>query len=1238
MPIEPKTCGIVFEEIPAWLWSIRLSDFSQVFISQRNELMLRQRSASTWSYFESKLVVTSEAMVGLVVADIWFVSGSRSFLEAQAVPESTPVVAWLYPTGRQKPENSCNTTWIKIAHSQVGGVSNMTGTFCIRHLPAIQIEVDPISRSIEHIIKHSERPIPCGPELTAIPHYRLSDRLSRHHLGRTVLLPTGFSRTGWGQRPLVASELGHAFDLPSYVPWDDTMGSNLVPLQVFRVVMDHVLAALSDPTEASTSGRLPTPAAVIAVDPLPSDDTFLPLLNTWLPGSWADTAIADRAVKADNARIDFSPWNRRITLVLPCNSLTIERFEVFGLRLWRRALVRSFVSYLSTTYGSSWRQQMGTTGGSSTRKRALSFKDEDHQPSLTKKTCVESVGGRQGGVLSSGNGVSSRAWEAKRTELVKDVIAGRAVVSQALAASWWDWSSGSLLMFWRWNGQEQRQAARDGMEIFIQSPLPRGRQPKRVHQEATQRQQVSEKIEGMLKRSYLETGFVSSTLHFFPVPKGDTDIRVVFDGTLSGLNETLWAPNFYLPTAKAAALHISYSSWMSDMDCGEMFHNFFMDKRVRKCAGLQLDNNKSKKSSYLRWSRVFMGMRPSPYIAVRHYYWAEEFAKGDPSLPGNPMAYNRIILNLPGMSDYNPALPKVMKWNEAAQAIAGDVITFVDYVRVTGFSKENFRSVHHQFASRIQYLGMQDAPRKFRPPSQSQAGAWTGTIFKITGDAITKSVAPEKWDKGTNIIARLQAAMEEHCESRPLLDRKLLERETGFLNHLAMTFEVFVPFLKGFYLTLNSWRSGRDAEDWKMPDKQWHQVLWDRFHEGKISEEELDSSLRKATGTTLDVAPAVVKASHRLVDDLCALSAIFKASSGPPQVNLRSKRIVTVIYGFGDASGSGLGATFTCGVGFTFRIGVWGATEQLESSNWKEFSNVVESLEEEAEEGNLKDAEVFMFTDNTTVEACAEKGSSSSKKLLGLIVRLQALSTQVLGVKIHIFHVAGTRMIAQGTDGVSRGYLAQGVMAGDAMSVHIPIYLSAVERAPPNLVHWIRNWAGREAELLDSMGWFQRGHDISGWKKGFDGFHRPELTDSNKCYIWAPPPFAADVAIAELRKARIKRQTSSHIFICPRLCTTLWQRQLYRCADFVFEVPVGSHVWPQSMHEPLLIGLLFPFLRVKPWQLRGTPKMHAMGRELRNMFQSQEMDPGDLLRKFWSTCLELQYLPEGVVRKMLYFQ
>ena len=132
---------------------------------------------------------------------------------------------------------------------------------------------------------------------------------------------------------------------------------------------------------------------------------------------------------------------------------------------------------------------------------------------------------------------------------------------------------------------------------------------------------------------------------------------------------------------------------------------------------------------------------------------------------------------------------------------------------------------------------------------------------------------------------------------------------------------------------------------------------------------------------------------------------------------------------------------------------------------------------------------------------------------------------------------------------------------------------------------------------------------------------------------------AAEVALAEMRKARINRQQSAHsIFVCPRLCTSQWLRHLYKAADFVFEVPVGSEVWPSSMHEPLLIGILFPFIRVKPWQLQGCPKMYAVGRQLHQVFKASTVDASNLLREFWTCCIDLEGLPEPLVRKLLYFK
>ena len=391
-----------------------------------------------------------------------------------------------------------------------------------------------------------------------------------------------------------------------------------------------------------------------------------------------------------------------------------------------------------------------------------------------------------------------------------------------------------------------------------------------------------------------------------------------------------------------------------------------MEDRLRKCSGVEFET-KSKARKLLRWSRLFMGMKPSPYGAVRYFYWGEEVARGDPGKKGNPMGYDAIRLNLPGMESYNPCWPKVMKWVSDRGVIAGDAVTFVDDVRIAGHSKENCHLVHRAFASTFQCLGVQDAPRKFRPPSQINAGAWTCTIFRVSPTVISKSVSQEKWDKGRAMILSLLSRCRSAVDHRPVLNRKTLEKETGFLNHLGMTFEVVTPYLKGFYLTLNSWRSHRNEGHWKVTDKQWKRILLAR-------EEMEDMSNEEWSGEDQDDAavPVNATASPSLMQDVTALFEIFDQVS-LPVVGVRCRKVLTVIYGFGDASGTGLGSTFTCGSGFNFRIEVWGAEQDEETSNWKEFTKVVEALEEEASEGNIQDSKVFMFTDKSTVESCVSR-------------------------------------------------------------------------------------------------------------------------------------------------------------------------------------------------------------------------------------------------------------------------
>jgi hypothetical protein len=56
------------------------------------------------------------------------------------------------------------------------------------------------------------------------------------------------------------------------------------------------------------------------------------------------------------------------------------------------------------------------------------------------------------------------------------------------------------------------------------------------------------KLETVRAKRYITAAFVMSLTSFFSVPKGEDDIRMVYNGTESGSNDSIWVPRFILPT------------------------------------------------------------------------------------------------------------------------------------------------------------------------------------------------------------------------------------------------------------------------------------------------------------------------------------------------------------------------------------------------------------------------------------------------------------------------------------------------------------------------------------------------------------------------------------------------------------------------------------------------------------------------------------------------------------------
>ena len=92
----------------------------------------------------------------------------------------------------------------------------------------------------------------------------------------------------------------------------------------------------------------------------------------------------------------------------------------------------------------------------------------------------------------------------------------------------------------------------------------------------------------MRTQGYINAGGVKSITGFFDVPKGEADIRMVYDATKCGLNAALWTPNFFLPTIDSILRNADGNTWFGDIDLGEMFLNYWLDEELRPYAGVDV--------------------------------------------------------------------------------------------------------------------------------------------------------------------------------------------------------------------------------------------------------------------------------------------------------------------------------------------------------------------------------------------------------------------------------------------------------------------------------------------------------------------------------------------------------------------------------------------------------------------------------------------------------------------------
>ena len=1218
MLVLPQSFVLIFEKAPLWLLALNKRNTGKLYIpgctSLSNfSLQLTKNKLDHGLYYDIILNIginnivfskTPEDICVLVCGTIPFLNDQRSHLRQR----KGIFIADHHVLYRSKRPHAVRD-FARLTHVGVGGATTIACIY-LYSPTALFPKLTSLRRKLGDFLDYSIFPSKHAAPPKAISYKGL---LPHTHVYSLVRYPTHFSITGLGVRQLKGTELWSIFGIPGKTgPF--CLNSVPIPVQILDALL-HPFTVQEDIHHAP--GLHPILPAIY-------NDigyTTIPYIYAKLSNNWyTQVSQSTTSVKSDSATIESAMWNQRITSIWKkCQPHQLDWLRNRLLPLIFSRLFTQFKKYMLATHfklgqGEGRVQDWSLIKGGIRHKQPTKPKGRREQDKDTSERMNHDVG-----------------------EYKKDLERGREVVGTYLQSTFMSWEGGSTLIFWNWPESSQA-TARDGFPPFIIGHLPSHKQVStKVKQK--DKSQVLEKLLIYLNKGYLKltpVHQIKNFIDYFPVPKGPTDIRLVFNGTSCGVNGALFASNFWLPMSGTMTRLLSFGYRVVDMDIGEMFLNFPLHKTLQPYSGVDLSlfkaelkhlvPTKQRHGSKLgaTWTRLWFGMRQSPEHAAAFYYLAEEFIRGKHDDKNNPLRWDSIVLNLVGNMDYNPTFPNVYKWDNRSKRIAGDIIAYVDDLRAIGFSMEQAWLIARRVASHLQYLGIQDAARKRR----LDEGPWAGGVYSTNNRNITKSVTKEKWEKGRKLINDLIKEIGEIPLKQ--LSYKLLERIRGFLCHLAMVYDVIFPYLKGFHLTLAQHLPRRDEEGWKLTDLDWIGHIEAKVDQGKYSRAEADILIHEVSGACKD-APSMVTPVPRFHKCLKVLATFFQVEL-PPIIKVMSSTCTVIMYGFVDASGSGFGSTLLRHGNIEYRIGTWSSKEENNSSNWREFENLVCEVEKAGDQGWLNESILLMATDNQVVESCLYKGNSTSPKLFDLVVRLKLVELKY-GTKVMVTHVSGKRMQAQGTDGVSRGCLKSGVAMGQMMLEFCPWGKSCLEISP-KLKEWVTSWAGKETEFLSHKDWYLRGHDIKGGSYDTKGYWQNEIKSG--VYVWAPPPAAADACLEELRKARMKRKESTHIIIIQRLMAPTWLKQLHKCGDCIFSIPASHSFWPTDVYEPLIVAILFPYISYRPFQLKTTFKMFYMGRRLSQVFKEDHVDGGDIMFKLLLEVRKYKTLSRSMVWKMLY--